>query len=64
MVMGCLFMKCGVNTGEEKGMEDVDRGYMEGIRCENKQRRLQTVEPTMACQIQVCLRFMCPLYKH
>lgn len=59
MVMGCLFMKCEVNKGDEK----VDRGCMERIWCENKPRRLPTVEPTMVCQIQICLRFLCPLCK-
>lgn len=42
----------------------VSRGYMEGMWRENKQGGLQTVEPTMVCQIQVCLRSMCPLCKH
>lgn len=32
--------------------------------CENKLSGLQTVEPTMACQIQVCPRFMGLLCKH
>lgn len=54
----------GVWSEQGRGVEEADGGYMQGMRCENKPRGLQTVEPTMVCQIQVCLRFMCPLYKH
>ena len=47
--------------GEGRGWNRWTRGYMEGMWCENKRRGLQTVRPTMVCQIQVCARFMCPV---
>lgn len=61
MVMDCLLMGCVANIGTERGERGLDGG---GVWCENKRSGLQTVEPTMVRQIQVLLRFMCPLYKH